>query len=130
MCSRLCLRLISGTCFAVNMKTQLNILKSELEPHSPLRAALPDLLRLLLTFISFATRPPQSEFSVHVTGAGNKENQVAWANKQLIAFGELCIRTIVGYYSSIARLPEIVEERLLVDIVAVSAVNVIILNFI
>ena len=74
----------------------------------------------MLTFVGFATRPPQSEFSALATGGSSKSGQLAWSQKQLIAFGELSIRTIVGYYSTVARQSEVIEERILVDIVTVS----------
>ncbi|KAI6230234.1 Protein MON2-like protein [Aphelenchoides fujianensis] len=88
--------------------------QDELEPNSKLRPAIPDLLRTLLEFVGFSIRPPTSEFQPQAAG---RDGQIAWAQQNLISFGELCLRTCVSYYSTVARHAEVIDELVFVDII-------------
>lgn len=43
------------------------IVQEQLDPHSRIRPAIPDMLNLLLSFVPFAIRPPESKFVVQNT---------------------------------------------------------------
>ncbi|KAI6171974.1 hypothetical protein M3Y98_00921500 [Aphelenchoides besseyi] len=91
----------------------LDCLYDELEPNSKLRSAIPDLLRTLLEFVSYTIRPPTSEFPAQA----GPDGQITWAQQNLIAFGELCLRTCVSYYSTVAKHNEVIDELVFVDII-------------
>ncbi|KAI6196194.1 Protein MON2-like protein [Aphelenchoides besseyi] len=87
--------------------------QDELEPNSKLRSAIPDLLRTLLEFVSYTIRPPTSGFPPQA----GPDGQITWAQQNLIAFGELCLRTCVSYYSTVAKHNEVIDELIFVDII-------------
>lgn len=74
---------------------------------------MPDLLKTLLEFVHYSIRPPTSEFQL----PNGKE--IVWAQQNLISFGELSLRTCASYYSTVAKYPEIIEEKIFVDIIKV-----------
>jgi hypothetical protein len=69
-----------------------------------------------LEFVGYSIHAPTSDF---LPQAG-KDGQISWAQQNLISFGELSLRTCVSYFSAVAKYPEIVEERLFIEIVKVS----------
>jgi hypothetical protein len=55
-----------------------------------------------------------------VVGKDGKDGKITWAQQNLIAFGELSLRTCVSYYSTVANYPEVINELVFVDIIKVS----------
>uniref|UniRef100_A0A915D8Z7 Mon2 C-terminal domain-containing protein n=1 Tax=Ditylenchus dipsaci TaxID=166011 RepID=A0A915D8Z7_9BILA len=93
------------------------VVQEQLDTQSRLRAAIPDMLRLLLEFVQYAIRPPAAKFASNASGQPS-ENQIQYAQqKNLIAFAELSLRTVVDYYSKVANYSEVLNETILVDIV-------------
>ncbi|KAI1710613.1 monensin-resistant like protein 2 [Ditylenchus destructor] len=92
------------------------VVQEQLDPQSKIRAGIPDMLRLLLDFVEYAIRPPLSKFPVPSTPTPNEAVQMT-QQKNLIAFAELSLRTVVEYYAKVANFPEVIQETILVDIV-------------
>ncbi|KAL3981528.1 Guanine nucleotide exchange factor in Golgi transport N-terminal family protein [Acanthocheilonema viteae] len=85
------------------------IYQDMLETGSSLRLALPDLIRLMLDFTTFAIHPP-------VTGhESNKAENKGVQN--MVLFAELSLRTVVEFYAGTAHFQEIVQSAIFVDIV-------------
>lgn len=91
-------------------------LQEQLEPGSALSPTIPDLLRMLLQFVGYSTKPPVSGF---LPEAG-KDGQINWDQTNLINFAELSLRTCVTYFSKVCALPEVVEEQVFVELLKVS----------
>ncbi|VDM91839.1 unnamed protein product, partial [Litomosoides sigmodontis] len=85
------------------------IYQDMVETGSLLRAALPDLIRLMLDFTTFAIHPPVTEYEPN-----NAENKGV---QNMVLFAELSLRTVVEFYASTAHFQEIVESVVFVDIV-------------
>ncbi|KAH7729487.1 hypothetical protein AAVH_02962 [Aphelenchoides avenae] len=89
------------------------VFQEESDPQSKMRPALPDLLRLLLQFVRFSIQPPTSKFVATMV----KENQLQWAQQNLIAFAELSLRTAVEYFAKVSNTPECIHETVLIDFI-------------
>uniref|UniRef100_A0A0R3RXV2 Protein MON2 homolog n=1 Tax=Elaeophora elaphi TaxID=1147741 RepID=A0A0R3RXV2_9BILA len=85
------------------------IYQDMLETGSSLRPALPDLIRLMLDFTTFAIHPPVTGYEPNK--AENKGVQ------NMVVFAELSLRTVVEFYAGTAHFQEIVQSAVFVDIV-------------
>ncbi|VDM21618.1 unnamed protein product [Wuchereria bancrofti] len=85
------------------------IYQDMLDTGSSLRPALPDLIRLMLDFTTFAIRPPVNEYE------SNKAENKGVQN--MVIFAELSLRTVVEFYAGTAHFQEIIQSTVFVDIV-------------
>ncbi|VDK63054.1 unnamed protein product [Onchocerca ochengi] len=85
------------------------IYQDMLETGSSLRPALPDLIRLMLDFTTFALHPPAAGH-----GPNKAENKGV---QNMVLFAELSLRTMVEFYAGTAHFQEIVQSIVFVDIV-------------
>ncbi|KAK6109530.1 Guanine nucleotide exchange factor in Golgi transport N-terminal family protein [Brugia pahangi] len=83
------------------------IYQDMLDTGSSLRPALPDLIRLMLDFTTFAIHPPEYE--------SNKAENKGVQN--MVIFAELSLRTVVEFYAGTAHFQEIIQSTVFVDIV-------------
>ncbi|KAK0399880.1 hypothetical protein QR680_003255 [Steinernema hermaphroditum] len=80
-------------------------------PNSPLRARLPDLMKLLADFAMLTIRAPTVEFR------GRMEAEGQWVAPYLIPFAELSTKRLVEYYGLVAATPEVIRETSLIELV-------------
>ncbi|OZC10477.1 hypothetical protein X798_02521 [Onchocerca flexuosa] len=85
------------------------IYQDMLETGSSLRSALPDLIRMMLDFTTFAVHPPAAGY-----GPNKAENKGV---QNMVVFAELSLRTVVEFYAGTAHFQEIVQSTVFVDIV-------------
>ncbi|CAG9532872.1 unnamed protein product [Cercopithifilaria johnstoni] len=85
------------------------IYQDMLETGSSLRPALPDLIRLMLDFTTFAIHQPVTEHETNKTENKGVQN--------MVPFAELSLRTVVEFYAGTAHFQEIVQSTVFVDIV-------------
>ncbi|VDN06425.1 unnamed protein product [Thelazia callipaeda] len=85
------------------------IYQDMLESSSVLRSALPDLIRLVLSFTTFAVSSVIDEYTPN-----KAENKVIM---NMVPFAELSLRIVVEFYANTAHFQEIVYSAVIVDIV-------------
>uniref|UniRef100_A0A915MV75 Protein MON2 homolog n=1 Tax=Meloidogyne javanica TaxID=6303 RepID=A0A915MV75_MELJA len=85
--------------------------------NSGLRAALPDMLRLLILWMQFSWKKPQNKFISDKSSSNSLEIENIKNNSNLITFGETSMKMLLEFYSKTAAYEEVIQHTILVDIV-------------
>uniref|UniRef100_A0A1I8B4H2 Mon2_C domain-containing protein n=2 Tax=Meloidogyne hapla TaxID=6305 RepID=A0A1I8B4H2_MELHA len=83
--------------------------------NSGLRAALPDMLRLLILWMQLSWKRPLIKFIIDKSSKSDNENIVN--NSNLITFGETSMKMLLEFYSKTAAFEEVIQHTILVEIV-------------
>uniref|UniRef100_A0A914IBJ8 Protein MON2 homolog n=1 Tax=Globodera rostochiensis TaxID=31243 RepID=A0A914IBJ8_GLORO len=98
------------------------VIQEQIESNSPLRPALPDLLRLLLSFFQFAVQPPVNKFSAVFSAAPSQKvvpntNVQCPPSQNTILFAEVSLKTALEFYTKTVAFDEVLQQTVLTDIV-------------
>lgn len=87
-------------------------------PNSKLRSVLPNVFLLLLEFVGYSCRAPNTLFVDPANSASNtNSNCAAWVAQNYVPFAELCLRLVVECYGSTGHLAQVVEAEILTEII-------------
>ncbi|KAL3080285.1 hypothetical protein niasHS_012390 [Heterodera schachtii] len=104
------------------------VVQGQIESGSNLRPALPDLLRLLLSFFQFSIHSPANKFSGVSSSANALPTQNANVNptntslcpppsRNLITFAEVSLKMALEFFTKTAAFDEVLHQTVLIDLV-------------